>query len=370
MLFDPNPKIRVEDLFDREKELRVFRDALKRGERLIVVYGLRRVGKTSFIRVALRAYRYPHVVIDVREIYYSYRRITNYHIYRAIADYFTDNLKFFERIGYHVGDILRRVRGLRLKGVEVEVEPTRLPSIASLLRHYNKWAGRRGTRFVLVFDEAQYLRYSGAVKFDGLFAWCVDNLENLTIVLSGSEVGLLRDFLRVEDPQAPLYGRYIHEIKLENFTENQSIAFLEEGFRELGVEISREEAREVVARLGRVPGWLTLYGYYRGVLKLDHREALEKVYEEGVKLVYEELEKIIEPSRDRYLAILEAITRGATKWSQIKTYVAYRTGPLTDKRFNDLLKKLVKYSVVEKHREEYRITDPIVEYAVRKASTR
>ncbi len=136
------------------------------------------------------------------------------------------------------------------------------------------------------------------------------------------------------------------------------------------MSINESELREVVEKLDGIPGWLTLYGYYRGVKKLDHRATLDKVFSEGSKLVLSELEKIIEPSRDRYLAILEAIVHGATTWKQIKTYIMYKTGPITDKRFTELLKKLVKYSIVEKKDNEYRIIDPLVEYAIKKYLTR
>ncbi len=100
--------------------------------------------------------------------------------------------------------------------------------------------------------------------------------------------------------------------------------------------------------------------------KLNHRRALEKVFETGSKLVIEELEKIIAPSRWRYLAILEAITRGATHWIQIKTYVEYRTRTrIADKNFTDLLKKLVKYGVIERQEDQYKIIDPLIEHTIK-----
>jgi len=110
------------------------------------------------------------------------------------------------------------------------------------------------------------------------------------------------------------------------------------------MNIPDHEVDEVIGRLDGIPGWLTLYGYYRGARKMEHRRALRRVFETGSKLVIAELEKIIAPSRRRYLAILEAITRGASHWVQIKTYVEYRTrAHIADKNFTDLLKKLIKY---------------------------
>ena len=44
MLFDPGVKTSRRDLFDREKELEEILDAVRNREKLIVVYGVRRVG--------------------------------------------------------------------------------------------------------------------------------------------------------------------------------------------------------------------------------------------------------------------------------------------------------------------------------------
>ena len=186
--------------------------------------------------------------------------------------------------------------------------------------------------------------------------------------MTGSEVGVLRDFLRLDDPKSPLFGRYVHEIKLDRFTPEQSMEFLRRGFSELGMSVSDDELSEVVKYVNGIPGWLTLYGHYRGVVGLGHREALAKVFDLGTKLVMEELSKVIAPSRRRYLAILEAVTHGMSRWSQIKTYVTAKTGPITDRRFTDLLTKLVKYSILEKKNNKYKITDPMTQHALKHLS--
>jgi AAA+ ATPase superfamily predicted ATPase len=48
MLFDTAPKTNKRDLYDRETELEKFKDAIEYSS-LIVIQGLRRTGKTSFI---------------------------------------------------------------------------------------------------------------------------------------------------------------------------------------------------------------------------------------------------------------------------------------------------------------------------------
>ena len=195
---------------------------------------------------------------------------------------------------------------------------------------------------------------------DGIIAWAIDNLRNITFILTGSEIGVLRDFLKIEDPKAPLYGRYRREILVNKFSLEQSIDFLEKGFKELGKSYLSKELEETVYSLDGNPGWLTLYGYYRAVREMDHRTALKKVFEEGYKIVGDELEKIIAFSRKRYMAILKALSINISRWIDIKNYVINLSGNIDDKTFSRLLKKLVKYGYVVKRDGRYFIDDPIL----------
>ena len=364
MLFDVNPKERREDLYDRERELNEVFEALGLGERLVVIYGIRRVGKSSVLRVALKEANVPHAIVDVKGLYFEYGVISKEALYRNLANFFARNLGFLEKTGFRVRDVLSRVRGFHVTEVGVEVEPTSsLASFTELLGRIDDWCERRGLRFVMAFDEAQYLRFGGAVKYDGIIAWCVDNLPNVTFIVTGSEVGLLKDFLRIDDPRAPLFGRYRREVVVERFSRDQSIGFLRRGFAELGTAVRDFELEEVVDTFDGIVGWLTYYGYYRAVRGLPHREALSKVFDDGSKLVLSELEKVIAPSKKRYAAILKAVAQGAASWSDIKTHVVARTGYVTDKRFTDLLKNLVKYGYLAKDGNEYGIPDPVVRHA-------
>ncbi len=367
MLFDLYPKTKLKDLFGREREFREFREALELGERLIVIYGMRRTGKTSLLKTCLYELEYPFVYINVGEIFREHCFISKFYLYEEMACSFTENMGFFEKIGFKLRELLRRTRAFHISGSGVEVEPAiERISISSLLRAFNSWARKHSTRFIVAFDEAQYLRFSGKTRYDGIFAWAIDELENITIVLTGSEVGVLRDFLKFEDPKAPLFGRYRREIFLKKFDKKKSLEFLKEGFKQLNMNVSPKELEEAVETFDGVVGWLTHYGYYRAVRKLNHKEAISKVFREGSKLVLDELEKIIEPSRERYVAILKAVSKGVRKWSEIKTYVEFKTKTkIYDRNFSNLLEKLVKYGVLEKQNNTYKITDPLIDYVVK-----
>ena len=129
--------------------------------------------------------------------------------------------------------------------------------MTELLRVINEWCEHNSTRFIIVLDEAQYMRFSN-IRYDGVLAWAYDNLGRVTFIVTGSEVGVLRDFLRVKDPEAPLFGKYIKEVYVDRFSRDASLNFLRRGFAELGVAVSEYDLVEVYEHLDEVVGWLTL----------------------------------------------------------------------------------------------------------------
>jgi Archaeal ATPase. len=62
LIFDPRPKERLRDLFDREVEINKFVNALN--DPAVVVLGLRRTGKSSLINAVLNDYGYRYIYVD------------------------------------------------------------------------------------------------------------------------------------------------------------------------------------------------------------------------------------------------------------------------------------------------------------------
>jgi Predicted ATPase (AAA+ superfamily) len=187
---------------------------------------------------------------------------------------------------------------------------------------------------------------------------------DIFFVTTGSEVGLLRDFLKLDSEDSPLRGRVRREVFLDRFTDEQSMEFLKRGFAEAGINVPEPELKEIISELDGIPGWLTLYGYYRTVINLNHKETLNSIIEEGSAIVLSELRKIIENSWARYVVILKAIASGLKRWKDIKAYVELRIGSIPDNRFDGLLEKMVKYGYVKKINGEYIIEDSILKYTI------
>ncbi len=365
-LFDPRPKSRREDLYDREEELRTLLDCIKRREPLVLVLGLRRTGKTSLLRVGLAEAGVPGAIVDCR-VFEERIAVSYAELLRAVEDALSDLLRRAEGLRA----TLEKIRGISIAGFKVELQRGRSrASIAEVLDAIDQWASETGQQVVVAFDEAQELAKVRGARLLPIIAHCYDYSKSLTLVLTGSQVGFVYRFLRLHDPSSPMYGRSYAEVKLGRFTREQSIDFLERGFAEHGLSPPRSLLEEAVDKLDGVPGWLTMLGYealHKGLTRSLILEVLDKASELALKELNSFL-KLRAQAAERYKIILRAVAEGFNAWSTIKKYLEVSEGRrISDSDLAMLLKNLVDAGFLEKAEDGYRIPDPILAYAITRA---
>ncbi|ALM76430.1 AAA family ATPase [Thermococcus barophilus] len=344
MLFDLRPKSRREDIFDREKEFEELEESIKTYP-LTLLLGIRRVGKSSILRAYLN--EKPGVLIDCRELYGERGHITR-----------EDLIRELQTGGSLFSKALAKFRiSVDLKFLKLE--PKEL-SLREIFRELNELGEKTGG-FILAFDEAQYLRFYGSrggKDLLALFAYAYDNLPSLKIVLTGSEVGLLHDFLDIGNYESPLYGRIAGEVYVKPFDKNTSIKFLKKGFNEVGIDILEDDLERAVKILDGIPGWLVTFGIeYTKERNLE--KAIARTLEIAKGLIFGEL-KELERRSPRYMIILQAIALGYNRWSLIRDYLAVKGYKTPEPRLHGLLKNLKKMSWIEEKDETYHLTDPVV----------
>ncbi|ADN50247.1 AAA family ATPase [Vulcanisaeta distributa] len=354
MLFSTEPKTSLDELFDREAEIERFRSGLN--ERLVLVLGIRRVGKSSLVLSVLNSLGIDYIFIDVRKLYDNVsRKVPAERIYNELR-MSLGNLSFWEGVRRIIDEI-----DVSLGPIRFRLSASRIrDGIAKILEAINN----AGKHVVLILDEAQYLRYS-TIGLRPLLAYVYDHLRNITLVLTGSEVGLLHDFLGINDPSSELYGRYYHVVELRPFDRGRSIEFLRRGFRELGINVDDRVIERAADELGGIVGWLVYFGRLypeRGV------DAINEVKEIGANLVRSELEELFSRSQ-YYRYIMEAVAvLGRAKWSDVMKYLMARVGERpTNATLSRDLNNLVKMGFLTKDGDWYGIPDPIVRYAVLRA---
>ncbi|HEU16467.1 MAG TPA: ATP-binding protein [Nitrososphaeria archaeon] len=335
MLFDPRPKASRDELFDREKELGILDGSV--GKPLIVVAGIRRVGKSSLLMSFLENRR--GVYVDLREVR------TRADLYRKISDGLSSSLR---RLGE---GFLRQIRGVRVMGLEVELKWRGADSIS--ISGLMEELSMRG-RTIFVFDEVQGLRPPLSLELRNAISYVYDNVPNSTVVLSGSEVGLLHDFVGVDNPESPLFGRYYTEVHVERFPRSKSMEFLERGFSEAGRSVGGDALERGVELFDGIPGWLVYYG----MAVIDGRD-MDEVTESAISLARAEMGKLSD--RERYVA--KAVAGGARSWAEVRRAVEESSGTVIPKSaLTRAVRRLEKLSVIQ----DYRFLDPVYEKAARR----
>jgi hypothetical protein len=355
-LFDPEPKKKKGDFYNRKAELRELLDSIEK-EKFVVIQGIRRLGKSSLLNVALAESKYPFVKLDLREVYFAHGSVSKFYLYHA----FSQELSRLSKT-HRLASWLEKVRGIKIAGFEIQLDWREGgASLTDVFRAMDRWASARKEKVIIAIDEAQYLRFAGRTRYDGLLAWAIENSDNLVFALTGSQVGVLQDFLGMDNPGSPLYGRYAKIIKLGRLGREEAMDFLKKGFKEAGVKPPNLE--EVVDALDGLIGWLTLYGH---TCVFDGRAELEWFLKMAAKLAAEESKKILRGS-DRYQMVLRAIASGALRWSEIYERASVKLGPISKSDLTYLLDNLLRYGYLERLEDgSFVIPDPVVKYMAAK----
>lgn len=324
MYFNPQVKDNRGDFFNFE----VIQEELKKAIHdklvpLIAVYGLRRTGKTSLIRVVLNSLKKKYIWIDSRDI--------------------SSRDDFHKKLSAEIDKFKRfKIDNITLRGVGLS-----LNLMKKGLDYLNKH------KFVLVIDEAQLLK---RLNLDNSVAFIYDNFPNIKIVLSGSESGMLKNFLGKNNAKAPLFGRAVLEFQTGRLDKEGGFTFLKEGAKQAKIDLADEEILTAIKELDGIIGWLTKYGWYR--LKYAPKESLRRTIEEGEALAKEEFIKFALKAEARYKKIMKTI-KGGARWEEIK-----RQTQISDKQLFSMLNRLIDSGFIEKSEGLYTIADPLLEAAL------
>jgi len=253
LLFSIEPKAERYDLFNREQEIKKLSESVET-DKIIILFGLRRIGKTSLIKTYLNTTENYSIFMDCRG-FISEGRIDKQRFEMDLFSALKEEMKRDKLLG-----LLKNISSVSIKGIELKISADETtPSIANILKEIDTVLEKKKKRLIIAFDEAQLLKYYGRDGSDLLYlmAYAYDNLKHIVFILTGSEIGLLFDFLKLEDPDMPLYGRYITEMSLKRFEPSKSKDFLKKGMKELGHDMTERDVERVVTRLDGIVGYLS-----------------------------------------------------------------------------------------------------------------
>jgi AAA+ ATPase superfamily predicted ATPase len=365
LLFDIRPKERRSDLYDFEKELEELKKGLEKTP-ITLLTGVRRTGKTSLLKVALNESGYPYVYLDTRlSLNPTYRDFINI-VKASLEDFITRNITLRRKIVEKIRRISSVSISLSPLSVDISWRGDKKFELAEVFIALNKIGSDFGKPIIIAFDEAQELRKITWINFLRIFAYIYDNLEYVRLVLTGSEGGFLFKFIGVDVAESPLYGRYMHMVSTRRLSFEESVDFLEKGFREVGISIPRQIIENAARAFGGIIGWLTLFGYNCYMNTNTCSENIDKIIKIAVDVAKQEIENFLKSRRsERYRILLKLLT-SERSWSEIKDRLEdIESRTMNDKTLSELLTTLLDLSIIEKTNNRYIIADPIIRNAVK-----
>ncbi|BCS94321.1 AAA family ATPase [Metallosphaera javensis (ex Sakai et al. 2022)] len=338
MIFDLHPKEKLEELAGREKDVEYMLSQLLYGN-WVILSGQREIGKTSTMKVVINEMRRRR---KIPGIYLNLRGITSLNslLSHLLTEINRDKIEW----NFHVNVNLV----ITSAGIEVRRGSKVVNSLVELLNSAEE--------IVIGLDEVQEL-YPVSRQFLEVLGNVFSSNPRVHFLFSGSYVGVVETLLNPPS-NSPLHGRPPVEIRLKPFTREESRSFLERGMKEAGVNFDRFEVIDV---LDGVVGWLTLFGNFFALRRLDYYTSLRGTLEEAKKIMRDEFNHFLSRKGNRklYCEIMNVL-KVVSRWKEIKRGVEIALGRIDDKEFSSALQNLVKYNFVVKSSEEYRIEDPVL----------
>ena len=284
---------------DREQEMATLQSEYGRdGSGLVVLYGRRRVGKTTLISEFIR---------DKKALFFlaseeseSQNRLA---FQQKAADFLNSNL---------------------LKNVEVKSWDVLFRAIMDT--HFD-------SKPVIVLDEFQYLGRSNPA-FPSVFQRIWEEIlkdRQVMVILCGSLISMMQSQTLAYD--SPLYGRRTAQIRLKQIP----FAYYHEFFPEK----SRKELIEMYAVTGGVPKYIELFSQSKDIYSAIETCVLNRsgyLYDEPHFLLQQEVSEV-----GSYFSIIKAIAAGNTKLSAIAGVLEVKSTSLTK-----YLKTLIDLDILER----------------------
>ncbi len=379
MYFDEAPKTERKDIFNYSEQFEKLLSSLSEGRRLITIEGRRRTGKTSLLLSCLNEFGHPYVVLDGRA-FSSSPQVRREEFVELLEDSLNAFLKRERRLGAKVVDALKHVQGLEpsagtTAGISLRwgPKPRDTVNISTLLDALSEEAVKQKTTFVIALDEAQEFRKIMRYDLTSVLAHAYDYCRGVQFVVTGSEIGMLHKFLRVDDPKAPLYARAAVRVELPGLDADKAKEYLRQGFAQIRVRVADEMLEKVSQRFDGVIGWLT----YCGFKAREEKELGERTVEEAARLarrmVAAEFRSFLGLYRsDRYEAIMKSLAGGSRTWAQLKKAVEAEEGmAIGQSEITKLLSNLEDAGFVAKSDDgAYAIPDPMVSEAALRGLSR
>lgn len=284
---------------NRKKELALLNDEYLHADfRFSVLYGRRRVGKTTLLKEYMKEKTAIYFLVTLETKGIVLKRFQN-----LVADFFDD-------------DFLKNIR---------------TDNFDTIFKYISKQ--KLDKKLIVVIDEFQYLSKIQS-STPSLFQLIIDEIlqnKNIHLVLCGSIISMMYE--QTLSYSSPLYGRRTSAIKLEALKFEHIGGFF--------AKKSQDELIELYSVLDGVPKYLEMFKDSKNIYTSIQNNILDKnayLYEEPRFILQNEVNEPI-----NYFAILEIIARGNHKIGNIAGKLDKNVQNITS-----FISKLIELDVIYK----------------------
>lgn len=291
---------------NRQKEMKTLNKEFEKKSSFTVIYGRRRVGKTTLIKEFIKDKKAFYFFADKQNETVQINRFKN-----QLGEYFNDDF---------------------VKKIEIKDWDT-------LFDYFINKLGNE--KFILVIDEFQYLCMVNK-SFSSIFQRIFDEKlkeKNIMVILCGSLISMMYSEVLAYD--SPLFGRRTAQIKLKPI----DFKYYPEFFKKK----SHHSLIEMYSITGGIPKYILSFDREKTPLwNIEHNifDRDNYLYSEPKFLLQEEINDL-----SRYFSILQSIAAGNTKISSISSQLEISSSGLTP-----YISKLIELDILEK---EIPITEDI-----------
>ncbi len=328
-----------------------------------VIYAPRKYGKTSLARVTLgQLDDVVPVFVDLFKVESTYD--VTMAIYREIVSALGRKAADMSSFGTRIMEAFKRIR------LTMEFKPqTNYPEFSvslgndlpevhleTVIQSLDAYCESEGIRVCLVLDEFQEVtNLKESKKIEGILRAGMQAARRVTFIMLGSRRRILRDMF--EDRKRPFYkSAMIYQ--LPQIPAAEFASFLVEHFKAGGVDLTKEEAAEIVEFTDAYPHYTREMARIYFDMKPEGM-ALEEVKDVLID-IQEGFEEIFTGLTNHQKRLLRAIAefRPENIFSQA-FLVSGRLG--SQGGVQTSLAKLLKLDVVEQREGRWRVVDPIFE---------
>lgn len=292
------------DLCDRKNEIERLLSIIKRNGRL-VLYSIRRMGKTSLITICSQKYQDAKpktfvLYVDLNEV------ISMEDVSSCFRVQFEQSLKEqipIQRAKDIINKILSKIRITFPGNIELSyekyIQQNPKEYMLQLFRELNEISKK--SKILLIIDEFQ-----GIEKLKDVQAFLrreIQNLKNAAIIIAGSNQRLL--YRIFNDKKNPFYS-FGEDMELTPIPIDEYLPYINDRFSYRNLSISKSAAKYLLEKMNNIPNYTNELGAWI----VDNYENMEIIEEQIDAIII----SLVQSKRGRYESALYGYTKNQKKF--------------------------------------------------------